>query len=423
MNAERLPAKAVIGLGFGDEGKGMAVAHEVEKASERGLVSTVVRFNGGPQAAHNVRVKRDGKILHHTHSQFGSGALLGAHTIITDGMLFDPIAFNNELRHISKLMGTNMANTVTVSHKCPLVTPLHVLANREVESMRGDARHGSTGCGIGIARACDNAATSGHAYNEMRLTVWDVYTNHAGAGELIRKLYYWRSYIDLHYGTHLCKTISDDDLWSWALQLIDSMHAREVNMCAPELGCCLRDSNAAVVFEGSQGMLLDKKVGWFPHVTYGDMDAFEARRLCDGYRDIKVIGVTRSYQTRHGNGPMPTEGTCDIPEVDNETSEWAGGFRTGLLDIPNLKRAAESTCIDEIAISHLDRYPGRCAVAWMNRVKVDGIDRPVPHDMRSMTMTQSDMIETVEALCEVPVTVVGRGPTTDDWHDYKTGKF
>ena len=80
-NGKPVPA-AIVGLGFGDEGKGMAVAHEVGRSRACGLDAMVVRFNGGPQAAHNVRVvDRDGNIRHHTHAQFGSGTLLGARII------------------------------------------------------------------------------------------------------------------------------------------------------------------------------------------------------------------------------------------------------------------------------------------------------------------------------------------------------
>lgn len=411
--------RIVIGLGFGDEGKGMAVAHEVERAVGCGLRPVVVRFNGGPQAQHNVRVLRDGRVLHHTHSQIGSGAMLGARTVVTDGVLFDPLTFVEEARHLSRIMGRDMAGNVTVDLGCPLVTPLHVFANRELETARGDGRHGSTGHGVGIARECDRASTEGRSYHEMRMTVRDIYTSHYGVGGIVRKLFYWRSCIDMMFRTSLCKSIPDDELWAWAKRMVDAVESigPATFGLSPFSKYAARD-DVALVFEGSQGMLLDKRVGWFPHVTYGDMDAFEARRLC-GDAKARVIGVTRSYQTRHGAGPMPTEGTCDIAESDNETYEWAGAFRTGLLDVPNLARAAAATCADEIAVSHMDRYPGAYVATWHDRGNVAGIDRDVPRDPFVVKSGEEKLVRRIEDACHAPVTVVGRGPTTDCWQDRK----
>lgn len=406
--------RVVIGLGFGDEGKGMVVAHEVERAIECGLRPVVVRFNGGPQAGHNVRVLRNGKVLHHTHSQIGSGALLGADTYITRGMLFDVLSFENEADRISEITGKNIRSTVHIDWRCPTILPVHVIANRELE--RRD-RHGSTGNGIGIARECEEAAASGDADQSMMVTVGDMLS--IGRGDLYERIDYWGRWIsgkhggiDFHY--------SDDDLWEWSGMLIDAWRGEHDKGLWPirNMDYVIRgmadDREHAVVFEGSQGMLLDKRVGWFPHVTYGDMDAFEARRLCGGTR-VKVIGVTRSYQTRHGAGPMPTEGTCDIPEVDNETYEWAGAFRTGLLDVPNLARAAAATCADEIAVSHMDRYPGRCVTEWEGYGKSGAIDRNVPCDMCIEDMDEDLLLSTIEDECGAHVTVLGRGPTTADW--------
>lgn len=410
--------KIVIGLGFGDEGKGMAVAHEVEKAIGCGLRPVVVRFNGGPQAGHNVRVIRDGKVLHHTHSQIGSGALLGAETCIMRGMLFDVFSFENEAEHLSRLTGKNVRETVLLDERCPTILPVHVIANRELDKIN---RHGSTGNGIGIARECGEAAANGDADPSMTIRVGDMLD--IGRGDLYDRIGYWARWISVRHGD-IDLHCGDDDLWEWSGMLIDAWRREcdkgllpvwSMDLVIRNMVC---DGEHGVVFEGSQGMLLDKRVGWFPHVTYGDMDAFEARRMCGGTR-AKVIGVTRSYQTRHGAGPMPTEGTCDIPEADNETYEWAGAFRTGLLDVPNLARAAAATCVDEIAISHMDRYPGAYVATWHDRGNVVGIDRDVPRDPFVVKSGEEKLVRRIEDACHAPVTVVGRGPTTDCWQDRK----
>jgi adenylosuccinate synthase len=335
-------------------------------------------------------------------------------TYITRGMLFDPLAFVNEGSHLSKTLGRNAFKDVMVDTDCPVVLPLHVMANRDIE---GRLRHGSTGSGVGVARKWLDAAANNDADPEMVVCLDDL----GDSVELFEKLRYWQDVIGSSYDNSSLWQLSADDLWAWAKRLANA-HDTIYGPCIdnPErwknIDYLLRDEGTAVVFEGSQGMLLDKRVGWFPHVTYGDMDAFEARRLCGDVR-ATVIGVTRSYQTRHGNGPLPSEGTCDISERDNVTSEWAGEFRTGLLDVPSLARAASATCADEIAVSHMDRYPGAYVGAWHRWRHDEGIDREVPYDPFVVKSDEGRLIKRIEDCCHAPVTIVGSGPTTDDWHD------
>lgn len=402
--------KIVIGLGFGDEGKGMAVAHEVEKSIADGHRPVVVRFNGGPQAQHNVRVRKGECIAHHTHSQFGSGAIVGAETYIAKGMIVDLDSLFWE-----GLALRDMFESITIDKRCPVMLPMYSIVNQEIERARGDRRHGSTGRGVGVARSCVDAEPILRNAYGFTVRVCDLID--AKPRRCLRNhLAEWTTYLNRKYDVHLGYARIEEYVYD-LIESVRSLQVRGVRfvedvdeLIANAVG------NRPVIFEGSQGMLLDKRVGWFPHVTYGDMDAFEARRLCGEHR-AKVIGVTRSYQTRHGFGPMPTEGTCDIPEIDNETYEWAGAFRTGLLDIPNLARAADSTCVDEIAVSHMDSYPGRCVTHWEGTSKVDGIDRYVPCDMCIEDMDEDTFILTIEDECHAPVTVIGRGPTTDAWQD------
>ena len=402
--------KIVIGLGFGDEGTGMAVAHEVEKSIADGHRPVVVRFNGGPQAQHNVRIVCDGKVIHHTHSQFGSGALLGAKTYIAKGMLVDLDALIWEGEHLRDITGENPFTSVVIDKRCPVMLPMYARVNQELEYGRGDKRHGSTGRGVGIARACIDAEPISKTVSGAVVRVSDVLTGRY----LMKQLEAWPLWLSREYGVSVP---NESEIWAYDLcKARDKLMILGVRFDYVDELVKKSVESKQVIFEGSQGVLLDKRVGWFPHVTYGDMDAFEARRLCGEHR-AKVIGVTRSYQTRHGFGPMPTEGTCDIPEIDNETYEWAGVFRTGLLDIPNLARAADSTCVDEIAVSHMDSYPGRCVTRWEGTSKVDGIDRYVPCGMCIEDMDEDTFISTIEDECHAPVTVIGRGPITDAWQD------
>ncbi|TDB72357.1 adenylosuccinate synthetase, partial [Actinomadura sp. KC216] len=148
----------VVDLGFGDAGKGTVVDHlcstrpaflggrPPRPPGERG-VATVVRFNGGAQAAHNV-VLDDGR--HHTFAQFGSGTFTpGVRTHLSRFMLVDPLALAAEADHLRALGVADALDRLTADRDALLTTPYHRAANRARETARGAARHGSCGMGIG----------------------------------------------------------------------------------------------------------------------------------------------------------------------------------------------------------------------------------------------------------------------------------
>lgn len=407
---DRTPVTTVVvGLGFGDEGKGMAVAHETGRALFHGLNPVNVRFNGGPQAAHNVRVVKDGKVLHHTFSQFGSGSILGVETILTKGMLFDPTSIACEATHLSKTVWADVMPWLHVDERCPVVLPLHVRANRIIESGRGDRRHGSTGNGIGVARTCEHLGM--HAVTVRTLLYPE---------SLRMRMMFWRDWVEGEFGIDLGMT--DEDVSAESRWLSDGMkelvgYGIDVVEDASQLVRDCVSGGGVAVFEGSQGMLLDERYGWFPHVTYGDMTPKAALDII-GDAPHKVIGVTRSYQTRHGAGPFPSECTYEASETDNGYHEWAGSFRTGLLDMPTLFRTSMEAGVDEVAISHMDRYPGVYISGWMRRKRMARSANGVPSGPILMMEPDGDeFIGEVERWCSAPVTVLGSGPTTDDWKD------
>lgn len=412
--------KAIIGLGFGDEGKGMAVAHETGRMVAYGLRPLNVRFNGGPQAAHNVRVKCiGGPILHHTHSQFGSGSILGAETVITRGTLFNPMAVAPEAGHLSKITGDDVMCRLTVDERCPVIVPTFIELNRALERMRGNGRHGSTGTGVGIARTCEDAARQGKMPKDSLITVRSLLY----PTSLRRRLALWHDWLERRFDIRL--GLSDDDAESEARWLSDGMKAlvsdglNVVEDATQVVREAISDGWTGVTFEGSQGTLLDERYGWFPHVTYGDMTALGAYQVAGG-SPIRVVGVTRCYQTRHGAGPMPTENTCRITEHDNGASEWAGAFRTGFLDLPTLSRAAMAVGIDELAVSCIDRYPGAFVVGWEGSRSVPGCRRRVPSDPIMADASIHALLREMSDACFAPVLTIGHGMTNTDWSDCPT---
>ena len=154
----------VVGLGFGDECKGATV----DWLCATNDIKAVVRFNGGPQAAHNV-ITPDGR--HHTFAQFGSGTFHGVPTYLSRYMLVNPFNLVNEAEHLADLGVVDPLRMVWIDQNALLVTPYHRHANRLREDARGASRHGSTGQGVGETRAYaierpDESPKMGDIYDE-----------------------------------------------------------------------------------------------------------------------------------------------------------------------------------------------------------------------------------------------------------------
>lgn len=414
-------ATIVLGLGFGDECKGMAVAHETGRAVAQGLDALNVRFNGGAQAAHNVSVRKtDGTIIHHTHSQFGSGTLLGASTLLTRGMLVSPIAMKAEAERLADVLEDDaLPGRLMVDARAPVILPFHGKVNRLLEERRGASRHGSTGLGIGVARTCEAATQTGEADEDKLLTVQDLVTNEGA----LRKLRYWVPWVERRFGVELPMSRHEMEMdIEWAADSLRTLVGCGARILfGGETDDLLRerldDSWTSVIFEGSQGVLLDERYGWFPHVTYGDMTA---KNACDliGDRKRHLLGITRCYQTRHGAGPMPTEGTYETEEHFNGDGRWTGAFRTGLLDIPTLGRVAGVIRPDAVVVSNLDRNPNRYVSAWEGEATFGECSRPVPSGAIVTECDEDGMLDAIGLACGgAPVEVVGRGEVTMDWED------
>lgn len=129
--------------------------------------------------------------------------------------------------------------------------------------------------------------------------------------------------------------------------------------------------NRGIVFEGAQGVLLDEWVGFHPYTTWSTTTAKNADTLAAevGLPRPFRLGVTRSYDVRHGPGPFPTEDLSMMRfDPNNSYDDWRGAPRYGALDLVLLRYAADAMGgVDGLAVTHLDQWPGR----W-----VDVLDGP-----------------------------------------------
>jgi adenylosuccinate synthase len=119
----------------------------------------------------------------------------------------------------------------------------------------------------------------------------------------------------------------------------------------------IKNTVGDVIFEGAQGVLLDQDYGFHPHTTWSDTTSARAEEIWDKHGDgpITRIGVTRSFLTRHGEGPFPTEDWFpDETEKHNDSTGHAGEFRTGHLDLVLLRYALEVNPVDCLFVTWMD---------------------------------------------------------------------
>ncbi|WP_330179881.1 adenylosuccinate synthetase [Nocardia sp. NBC_01503] len=400
----------VVDLGFGDAGKGATVDWLCAPSS--GLdVSAVVRFNGGAQAAHNVIA--GGR--HHTFRQFGSGTFSRVPTFLSRYMLVEPIALAAEALALEQLGITDPLSLLSVDERALLTTPIHGAANRCREDARGAARHGS--CGIGIGE------TASYALAHDAPRVADCLRPNILRRKLIALEEYYRPLLE--GSGHRYDSIDD-------LVEVYTEFARAVAILPGDQLAAFA-TTGRLVFEGAQGALLDEWRGLHPYTTWSTVEPRNARAMlaridAPGY----VLGVTRSYFTRHGAGPFPTEDAdLSIVERHNGTGEYQGDFRRGHLD-PILLRYAIRACggIDGLAVNHLDALGEiRTATGYLT---ADGcLDRldlgewqDLDHQRRLTELLEAatpvladlptDVIGYLEAELGVPVVLTAHGPDRFD---------
>jgi len=329
----------VVDLGYGDAGKGTVVDWlcAANSGGARGRpVPAVVRFNGGAQAAHHV-IGPGG--APHAFAQFGSGTFTpGTRTFLSRFMLVDPLALVAEAEHLKALGVPDPFGLVAIDRDALLTTPYHQAANRAREAARGAGRHGS--CGLGIGETAGYAL----AHPEDAPRAGDI----ASRGTLLAKLGKLRDRLPAG-NANIPQPAEVADVFRAV--------ADRVTLAGDgHLDGLLR--RGPVVFEGAQGVLLDEWRGFHPYTTWSTTTFENAETLLreGGGAAATRLGVTRTYQTRHGPGPFPTEDpTIAIPEAHNADGRWQGPFRTGHLDAVALGYAAEVTGgVDAVALTHLD---------------------------------------------------------------------
>ena len=393
----------VVDLGYGDAGKGTIV----DWLCASRPVRAVVRFNGGAQAAHHV-LAPDG--TPHPFAQFGSGTFTpGTRTFLSRHMLVDPLALVAEAEQLARRGVPRPLDLVAIDSGALLTTPYHRAVNQARERARGDGRHGSCGMGIGetAAYALDCPADAPRA--------GDMTAPRTLSGKLERLRDKARADIAAMAGGRASAVDlpRPEDLVSVYRDV-----ASRVTLTGD--GYLARLLRGPVVFEGAQGVLLDEWRGFHPYTTWSTTTFENADALlAEAGATATRLGVTRTYQTRHGPGPFPTEDpTLRLPEGHNKDGRWQGPFRAGHLDAVALRYACEvAGGVDAVALTHLDtarRHAGQLRVCRGYRIDGKPLTALTPGPHRDLSC-QQDL--TAALLKARPVYDDSERLTAADWPD------
>jgi adenylosuccinate synthase len=287
--------KIVLGALFGDEGKGVCVHTLCKKALDEGKRPLVVRFCGGPQAAHTV----DFNGMRHIFSSFGSGTLLNVPTLYKNTALIDPICIVNEY---NVLIDKGITPKFNVS-AAKIITPY------DVEFCRNDKKTLSDGtCGKGVYAAL------------VRSNSRQSFTMSDNPQEIL-------SSAVKYYNTTHCKEF--DEMFLSAFETVKKLQS-EIHI----------NDYDTIIYEGTQGLLLDADLGFQPFVTATNtgLQTFSAEEL----ENAEVYLVMRTYLTRHGNGYSPKQ--VENYDLNDETESnvfngFQGDFKTGVFDFDLLNEA------------------------------------------------------------------------------------
>ncbi|MDG6910546.1 MAG: adenylosuccinate synthase [Nitrososphaerota archaeon] len=317
----------MVGLQWGDEGKGKLVDYLA------GAFDGVVRFNGGSNAGHTVVVGR----RKHTFHLIPSGAFKGKKLLIGAGVALDPTVLAEELALLSK---DGVASKPVVDGRCSLVSPLEREFDGALERIRGSSAIGTTGRGIG----------PGYAMRALRLApkVSDLL---AGFDFAPLQAFYSAFGID---GSKLEGWARD------ARKLLKSL-VGDVSASIEEISA----RGGSVMFESSQGTLLDLLHGSYPYVTSSHTVASYVPAGLGIPPSLAgdVLGLTKCYTTRVGAGPFPTEIKGSLGERLREAGKEYGATtgrprRVGWLDLVALKYAVKMNGARQVAVSKLDVLAG-----------------------------------------------------------------
>ncbi|RLF51211.1 MAG: adenylosuccinate synthase, partial [Thermoplasmata archaeon] len=342
-------AKAIVGLQWGDEGKGKITDFFSSQ------VDVVVRYQGGNNAGHTVVVNGKKYKFH----LLPSGGLRGKKLVIGNGVVVNPSVLLDEIDMLSRHSKIDLM----VSDRANVIMPYHIMLDGIDEERLKDKKIGTTKRGIGPCYA-DKIARLGIRMGELvdkelfkerletifllKEKIFEAYGLHLDINEIFEEY--------AGYGEKL-KSYVDDTIY-YLNSIIDEKE---------------------ILFEGAQGFLLDIEYGTYPFVTSSNPVAggISTGAGVNLRKVDAIIGVLKAYITRVGAGPMPTE---EKGKIGEHLAEKGGEYgtttgrprRVGWLDLFNIKYSIMVNGIDYTIITLLDALEGIEEIKICTSYELDG---------------------------------------------------
>jgi len=415
----------VIGTQWGDEGKGKLVDLLTEQAK------AVVRFQGGHNAGHTLVINGKTTVLH----LIPSGILReNVDCMIGNGVVLSLDALLEEIETLEK-SGLSVRHRLKISEACALILPIHIAIDQAREIARGNKAIGTTGRGIGPAYE-DKVARRGLRAGDL--------LNTEEFSKRLKELVEYHNFMLTNY--YNVEALDYEEMLATTLKL-----AEIVKPMLTDIGEELKDyqqQNENILFEGAQGALLDIDHGTYPYVTSSSTTAGGAATGTGvGPLDLDyILGITKAYSTRVGNGPFPTE-------LDDEYGEHLGvkghefgattgrKRRTGWFDAVSMRKSAQMNSLSAICLTKLDVLDGLDKIGICTAYNINGklteiaplgadqYEACVPvieempgwdgvtagvTDMEKLPENAKAYIKRIEDLIGVKVAILSTGPDRDE---------
>jgi len=415
-----MKADVLLGLQWGDEGKGKVV----DVLTPR--YDIIARFQGGPNAGHTLEFEDKKYVLRSIPSGIFQD---GKTNIIGGGVVLDPVLFRQEAEELER-SGVDLRSLLKISRKAHLILPTHRLLDAALEKAKGGAKIGTTGKGIGPTY------TDKISRNGMRLGDTEHRFEEKYEATRSRHLDMLRQLGCEPDGARLAEL---EKTW---MEAIEYLHTFDIIDSEHFVNHALRDGKS-VLCEGAQGTMLDIDYGSYPFVTSSNTIAAGA---CTGLgiapsKIGEVYGIFKAYCTRVGSGPFPTELFDETGRTIRDLGHEYGAVtgrerRCGWIDLVALRYAIMIDGVTQLIMMKsdvLDSFPviKACTAYEINGRQVTDmpfdIDRadlkPVytelPGWQTDMTGVRSedefpeafnDYISFLERELDTPITIVSVGP-------------
>lgn len=407
---------AIIGSQWGDEGKGKITDLLGQKCD------VVIRYQGGNNAGHTIIVGEKKIVLHLIPS-----GILHDHcsSVVGHGVVFDPEAFETEYNKVVASGITVNPEKLKISENCTVITTYNKLLDGQREA-KGPVKIGTTGKGIGPAYE-DKVSRKGIKLKDLfdkeklleRLK-----------GNLLEKEVLFKNLYKVEYPTAEAECERLFELG----KLIQPFACDTFSFIDQQ-----KQAGKKLLYEGAQGVLLDIDYGSYPFVTSSNTSAggiYTGAGLPGGQIE-EVLGITKAYTTRVGEGPFPTELFNEMGETIQKVGGEFGATtgrkrRCGWIDLPLLKYTVKASNITSIALTKLDilsglnelkacyayKYEGKeidCAYPGIDLEKVEPVYKdlsPFTDDFVGDTLSSElqTYIKEIEDFIGIPVGILAYGP-------------